>query len=310
MATTSTYTENEFAMTPTEQFEALRPQLFALSYRALGSRSDAEDVVQEAYLRWQRTDHATIESPRAYLMKVVSRLALDVLKSARAKREQYVGVWLPEPLFDRNATATAESSQATPEQQAAQAESLSIAFLFVLETLSAPQRIAFLLHDVFGHGYSEIASVLDASEVACRQHVSRARKLIQERRPFADGRQRIDPARNREVLEQFFAACQGGDAAGLTNLLREDAVFYSDGGGKASAALHPLTGIDRIVRFFLGIAKQASPDATTEITMVNGVPALGLRVAGTLVSLFTFDLDAEGKIGWILVHRNPDKLGV
>ena len=310
MANTSSYTKDELpAMTPTEQFEALRPQLFALSYRALGSRSDAEDIVQEAYLRWQRSDHAAIESPKAYLMKVVSRLALDVLKSARTRREQYVGVWLPEPLFGLNAPVTGRGSRATPEEEAMQAESLSLAFLFVLETLSAPQRIAFLLHDVFGYGYDEVASALDASEVACRQHVSRARKVIQERRPFADGRPRMDAARHREVLEQFFAACLSNDTTGLLNLLREDAVFYSDGGGKAAAALNPLEGPDRIARFFLGIAKQAPPDTTLEIDVVNGVPALRTLVGGTLVSLFTFDLDAEGKIGWILAHRNPDKLG-
>lgn len=303
--TTSTSSQVS-GMTPAEQFETLRPQLFALSYRALGSRAEAEDIVQDAYLRWQSVRHDEVASPKAYLMTTVSRLALDQLKSARRKREEYIGVWLPEPLLKGGASSWPEEEGKSPEQQAAMAESLSTAFLFVLESLSPPERIAFLLHDVFSYEYAEIAAILESSEPACRQLVSRARKHVKERRP----RFPVDPERHRAALDQFFAAVTRQDMTGLLAMLREDAVLYSDGGGKASAAINPVLGADRVARFFIGISKQAPPGLTTEVTEVNGVPTFWLYENGVLTTLFTLDLDEYGRIAWVLAQRNPDKLAV
>ncbi|MFM2125137.1 MAG: hypothetical protein RL328_1588 [Acidobacteriota bacterium] len=282
-------------MTKLEQFEAVRPHLFGLAYRALGARADAEDVVQDAFLRWQAADTSGVESPKAFLTTVVSRLALDQLKSARRKREEYFGVWLPEPVM----------MSPSPEDSVAMAESLSAAFLFVLESLGPAERVAFLLHDVFGEEYAEIAATLETSDENARQLVSRARRHVRERRP----RFVVNPELHREVVRSFVDACVRNDLAGLTGMLRSDAVAYSDGGGKATAAVNPIHGADRVARFFAGIAQKAPPDGWSwKMEDAGGVPSLLLLIGDAVVTLITFDLDEDGKIAWVLAQRNPDKL--
>lgn len=278
-----------------EQFESLRPHLFGLAYRALGSRADAEDVVQDAFLRWQAAD-VQADSPKAYLTTVVSRLSLDQLKSARRRREEYPGVWLPEPI----------GSGASPEESAAMAESLSTAFLFVLESLSPEERVAFLLHDVFNAEYADIASSLKTSQENARQLVSRARKHVRDRRP----KFRVDPEQHRSVLKAFMDAAIRNDLHTLTSLLRADVVTYSDGGGKAAAAVNPVMGADHVARFFAGVARKGGANAAWTIEESGGVPSLFFFDNGRVVTLITLDLDEDGKIAWILVHRNPEKLAL
>lgn len=276
----------------TADFEAARPRLLALAYRTLGSRSDAEDIVQEAFLRWQGAP-VDLDSPRAWLTTVVSRLSLDLLKSARRRREEYPGVWLPEPIAAVN------------QDPIELAESVSTAFLFVLESLSPEERVAFLLREVFGADYSEVADALGASAASCRQLTARARKHIRERRP----RREVKPEQHRAVIAKFFQAVAGGDMAGLLSMMREDAVSYSDGGGKAYAAINPIYGADRIARFFLGLRAKTLAAIDRKIADAGGVPSLWLFEAGHLVALTTFDLDDEGRIATIFIQRNPDKLG-
>ena len=189
-------------------FEELRPQLFALAYRMMGTRADAEDIVQEAFIRWQGADHRDVRSARSYLNAVVARLSLDALKSARRTRETYVGTWLPEPiaLSDR------------PDAQLELADTLSVAFLHVLESLSPAERVAFLMREVFGEDYSQVAAILDTSEANCRQLVARARQHVQSKRP----KYRVDPDRHRQVLREFLMACASDDKNTLVGLLRED----------------------------------------------------------------------------------------
>jgi RNA polymerase sigma-70 factor (ECF subfamily) len=277
-----------------ETFEAVRPHLFGLAYRALGSRADAEDIVQDAYMRWQSADTRDVESPKAFLTTIVSRLALDQLKSARRQREEYFGVWLPEPVMQ----------SASPEDSVAMAESLSTAFLFVLESLAPAERVAFLLHDVFGEEYAEVAATLETTEANARQLVSRARKHVRDRRP----RFHVDPEQHRSVVRTFVEACLRNDLSALTGMLRDDAVLYSDGGGKATAAVNPVHGPDRIARFFSGVAQKAPVGWNWRIEDSGGVPSLLLLIDDAVVTLLTFDLDEEGKIALVLAHRNPDKL--
>ncbi len=207
------------------QFQELQPLLFGLAYRMMGTRADAEDLVQDAYVRWQSAAPDEVRSPKSYLTTVVARLALDRLKAAYRQRETYVGQWLPEPLVEPEGTQTMEM-----------AESLSLAFLHVLESLSPSERVAFLLREVFDADYEEVAAALQTSEANTRQLVARARKRIQDRRP----RFPVDRDRHAVVLREFLNACATGDPAQLTAVLAEDVVLYSDGGGKVSAALNPI----------------------------------------------------------------------
>jgi RNA polymerase sigma-70 factor (ECF subfamily) len=276
------------------EFEALRPQLFALAYRALGTRADAEDVVQDAYLRWEGAE-GEIHSPKAYLMTIVSRLSLDALQSARRQREQYVGVWLPEPV----------AGSPAPSDSVEMTESLSMAFLFLLESLQPSERIAFLLREVFGYDYAEVAGILETSEANARQLVSRAKKHVREGRP----RFTVKPEQHRAALDRFIGAVVTGDVNGLLGLLREDVVTYADGGGKASAALNPIFGADKVARFFAGIGKKAPATGVAwEIKEAAGAPSLWLYLNGRLESLFSFALDEEGRVETIFVLRNPEKL--
>lgn len=300
-----------------EDFEPHRRYLAGMAYRMLGSVAEAEDVVQDAFLRWSSGAGAgeVIEAPRAYLARVVTRLCLDRLKSARARREQYVGTWLPEPLIEPmegGAAATSASAAAgggklaVPGQEAALtlAEDLSFALLVTLETLSPLERAAFLLHDIFDMDFAQIAGVLERSEAAVRQLAARARAHVR------DGRPRFSPPPVADRLHAaFHAAASRGEMAALTELLAEDAVLYSDGGGKRRAALNPIYGRDKILRFFIGVGKKiAATLLPTEIEWVhvNGMPGFLMRGPEGPETMALEIVD--GRIVAIYIIRNPDKL--
>jgi RNA polymerase sigma-70 factor (ECF subfamily) len=276
-------------------FAESRPQLFAVAYRMLGTVTDAEDVLQEAYLRWQAADRADVESPAAYLTTVVTRLCLDVLKSARVQRETYVGPWLPEPLLTETAPDPAETAEL--------ADSLSMAFLVLLESLSPLERAAFLLREVFGYEYADVAAVLERDEAACRQLVSRARRHVESRRPrFPASR-----ADGERLTTEFLVACGTGDVGRLMQLLASDVVLHSDGGGLVTAARRPVFGADDVARFMIGIAKNPPPDVTVRLTLVNGDPGAVVLSAGSVVFVLGLEIEGE-KVTGVNIVRNPEKL--
>lgn len=271
-----------------------RGRLLGLAYRMLGSRSDAEDVVQDAYLRFAGAQD--VHNPEAFLVTVVTRLCLDRLKSAKAQREIYVGPWLPEPVFD----AEGLSADAATEL----ADDLSFALLLALDRLSPLERAAFLLHDVFDTPFSEIASMLDRTEASCRQLASRARRAVRDDRP-APARA---PDNHARLLQAFGEAVTSGDVARLAALLREDAVALTDGGGRKTAALNPIRGADKIARFFIGIAaKNAGHDMRIEPAMINGAAGALLYLDGELDNTMSMAIDGD-RIAAIYIVRNPDKL--
>ena len=291
-------------MSQEEAFQQQRPRLFALAYRMLGSAADAEDVLQDAWLRWQASDVAELESPGAWLTTVVTRLCLDQLKSARVRRESYVGPWLPEPL------PTADSGESAAEPAAADPvalqESLSMAFLVLLEQLSPAERAAYLLHEVFDYSHVEIAPMLGLSPDHCRQLALRARGHLRERRPrFAPSRER-----HERLLHEFLQAIRAGQLEPLQRLLSEDVVMRSDGGGKRSAATKPVYGSERVARFFLGLAsKLPSHPLPIEFRIldVNGWPALLTFEAGQLLHVLSLEGDGS-TIRNVYIVLNPDKL--
>ncbi|MBW3664410.1 MAG: RNA polymerase sigma factor SigJ [Actinobacteria bacterium] len=283
------------AATAAASFEHERPRLAAMAYRMLGSHTEAEDAVQETYLRWAAADQAVIDNVGAWLTTVCTRICLDRLRSATRRRETYVGPWLPEPVL----TDDLDLTEAT-----AMGESLTLAFLVVLESLSPLERVAFLLHDVFEHGYDDIAAVLDRTPDAVRQLVSRARRHLEERRP----RFELDAQRRWEVADAFVAAAAGGDMEGMLALLAPDVVLTADGGGVVSAARRPLEGPDRVTRFLLGLFRQATETVEIVRHAVNGMPALVVRDHGDLVVVFGFDV-ADGVVTAIHAVRNPAKFG-
>jgi RNA polymerase sigma-70 factor (TIGR02957 family) len=278
----------------TEVFAAHRRLLFDVAYRMTGSVADAEDLVQEAWLRWSTVDADEVDNPRAYLVRVVTNLSLTLLTSARARRETYVGPWLPDPLL-----TVPDSSQ-----DAELAESVSMAMLVVLETLSPLERAVFLLHDVFGYPHAEIASIVDRSEAAVRQVASRARAHVAARRPRFD----TDAGVRAAAAERFRAACAGGDLAAVMELLAPDVVCWVDGGGKVAAARRPLVGADHVARWALGIlAKPAARDATLAVAQINGRPGLLATVGGQPAGALTLDL-VDGRVAALRLVVNPDKL--
>jgi RNA polymerase sigma-70 factor (ECF subfamily) len=276
-----------------EAFLELRPALFGLAYRMLGTATEADDVLQEAYLRWSTQDDGRIESPRSFLTSVVVRLCIDQLRSARVRRESYVGQWLPEPL----------STEPEPAESAELVDSLSLAFLVLLEELSPAERAAFILRDVFGHSYAETASMLERSEAASRQLVSRARRRIGSRR------RRFDPDRRagERLAAKFVHACAGGDVDGLLELLAPDVVVWTDGGGLAKAGPRPVVGATRAIRFLVHVAKTLPPDATVRLVGLNGQPGIVIEEAGVPTSATAFDV-IDGVICGVRVVTNPDKL--
>jgi RNA polymerase sigma-70 factor, ECF subfamily len=285
-------------VTETERDE-LRPLLFSIAYRMLGSVAEAEDVVQDAFLREQRAraEGVEIESRRAWLTTVVSRLAVDQLRSARHRREQYVGPWLPEPLLI--------DPEPGPAQAAELADSLSLAFLVMLETLSPLERAVFVLREVFDYGYAEIGEILGRSEESCRQLATRARRHVEERRP----RYEVSQREREEVAARFFAAFERGDTEDLLAVLAPDVVLTGDGGGKAPALPKPLYGAARVAKALAGYGRKASElHASLERVTVNGQPGAILRDAeGRIATVIALQV-AEGAVQGIGSVVNPEKL--
>lgn len=281
-----------------DAFEAERARLVRLAYRMLGERAAAEDVVQETFLRWAKADRAAIANPQAWLTRAASRLAIDALRKAKARREDYVGPWLPEPVVEPLAGLEHE------EEEDDRAERISLGFLHVLERLSPDERAAFILHDAFDCGYDEIAAALKKTEPACRKLVSRARERVRSGRP----RFETDRSVQQRVVAAFMAAAANGDAAAMKALLTEDAIVYSDGGGKVRAALRPLIGPDDAVHVLASVArKYAGQIADVTPVEVNGQFGLALSQNGVLHSLYTADIE-DGRIARLFIIRNPEKL--
>ena len=282
-----------------KEFDELRPSAFAIAYRMLGSVSEAEDVVQEGFLRLHRVREGgeRIESPRAYLSTVVSRLSLDHLRSARVRRETYVGEWLPEPLV---------ASADDPARKAEVADSLSLAFLVLLESLSPEQRAAFLLHDVFAEPYDRVAEIVGTSEQNARQLVTRARRHVEERRPrFEASRQQQE-----QLATRFFAAAEEGDLEGLEELLAHDVVLHADGGGKAPAIARAIHGRARVARTLMAGLRTATRAGgfTLRREEVNGQPgALFFDREGRVAGVMILDV-GDGQVQGVSSIVNPDKL--
>ena len=282
----------------TDPFDSHRRFLTRLAYRMLGSVSDAEDIVQEAWLRWRETDQAEIAQPRAFLARIVTRLCLDQMKSARSRREFYVGSWLPEPLVEAlGGEAPADAGLDAP-----------IALMLALERLSPLERAAFLLHDIFEMDFAEIARTIDRSESACRQLAKRAREHVRIDMP---PRNKVDPAEAKRFVDAFFKAAHKADPSDLQALLAQDVAFHSDGGGKVLAVINPLYGIDRVSRFFAGInAKLAHRDKPTTLfrpVMINGLPGYLSLERGETLQATALDI-RDGRVHAIYIVRNPDKL--
>jgi RNA polymerase sigma-70 factor, ECF subfamily len=288
-------------MSAVESFESLRPMLFSLAYRMLGSVAEAEDVVQEAFLRQQRAvrQGTEVESPKAFLSAIVTRLSIDHLRSAQARREVYVGEWLPEPLL------TDDDPRRDPARQAEQADSLSLAFLVLLEQLTPVEGAVFLLHDVFGYGFDEIAEIVGKSSDNCRQLAVRARRHVDEQKP------RFEASREeRERLAaRFFEAVTDGNLDALVEMLAADVVVYGDGGGKVPSWPRPIVGRDRVSRLFAGLGRQmAGLGITLQPHEVNGQPgALVLDAEERITNVFSLDI-ADGAVQTIRSVINPDKL--
>jgi RNA polymerase sigma-70 factor, ECF subfamily len=281
------------------RYETLRPLLFSIAYRMVGSVSEAEDLVQEAFLRIHRAESegAEVESPKAYLTAVVTRLSIDHLKSARVRREQYVGQWLPEPLLADPAPDAAAHAET--------ADSLSMAFLVLLESLTPVERAVFLLREVFGYEYCAIAKIVDRSEDNCRQLFVRARRHVEEGRPrFEASRQQRD-----ELARRFFAAAEQGDTEALVELLAADVVVYGDGGGKAPSWPRPIYGRERVAKLMAGTVAQAKQlGASLELTHVNGQPGVVFTDPDGLIAV-VMSLDvADGVVQTIRSVINPEKL--
>ena len=271
-----------------------RGRLLGLAYRMLGSRSDAEDVVQDAYLRFAGAQD--VHNAEAFLVTIVTRLCLDRLKSAKAQREVYVGPWLPEPVFD----AEGLSADAATEL----ADDLSFGLLLALDRLSPMERAAFLLHDVFDTPFSEVAAMLDRTEAACRQLASRARRAVRDERPTPTA----TPDSHARLLQAFNDAVASGNVRQLAELLREDAVAITDGGGRKFAARNPIIGADKVARFFIGLAgKIAGQDVRIQPAVINGAVGALLYLDGELDLTLSMAIDGE-KIAAIYIVRNPDKL--
>jgi RNA polymerase sigma-70 factor, ECF subfamily len=285
-------------LTP-EDYAEFRPLMFSIAYRMTGSASDAEDIVQEAFLRLTRVlrDGASIDSPKAYLATVTTRLAISHLRSARVRRESYVGAWLPEPLL--------ADPDSDPAERAEMSDSLSMAFLVLLESLTPTERAVFLLHEVFGYDYKEIAGITGKSETNCRQILVRARHHVD------DGKPRFDASREQrdQVARRFFEAAGGGDLSGLLELLAPDVVMVGDGGGKAWATAQPVSGAERVARLLFGLYRRAPKmGVRVEPAYVNGQPgAVTYDPQDRIVNVFALDI-ADGRVQTIRSILNPDKL--
>ena len=283
-------------MSRSEVFNEYRSLLMSIAYRMLGSLADAEDAVQETFLRWQNAPDENFQTPKAYLSTIVTRLCIDQLRSARSKREVYVGPWLPEPMLT--------SSQKQTISNVELAESLTMAFLVLMESLSPVERAAFLLHEVFDYDYKETAEIVGKTEPNCRQMIHRAKEYIASRH------HRFDPTREEteRVATEFLEATQNGDLSRLMKLFAPDAVLFSDGGGKVRAALNPIHGPDAIARFAIGVVKKnLPPDAVHAPAEVNGQPAFVTWIGGQRASVTVLDI-RDGLIRNVFIVVNPEKL--
>ncbi len=279
-------------------FQSARPRLLGLAYRMLGSRADAEDILQDAWLRYQSAAPESIETPDAWLTTVVTRLSLDRLRRVRVQREVYTGPWLPEPVADADSLS--------PEAATELADDLSFALLLTLERLTPAERAAFLLHDVFDTPFPAVASALERSEAACRQLASRARKAVRQARP----RQSATDADHLALLQQFVTAIGSGQTEGLMQLLATDAIAYADGGGVRLSALNPIRGRRNIARFFAGLARKLSARGTViamQVTTLNARPAVLVHLDGELDQTLSLDV-GDGLIRQVYSVRNPEKL--
>jgi RNA polymerase sigma-70 factor (ECF subfamily) len=278
-------------------FEAHRRHLTGLAYRMLGSVAEAQDVVQDAYLRWHQTDRTAIGDARAFLSRVVTRLCLDQLKSARARHEHYVGPWLPEPVLDESALGAADAA-------GAYAKDLSVALMLTLERLSPLERAAFLLHDVFDMSFDEVADALGRNSATCRQLAARARSHVRASRP----RFRPSAQECERLATAFGVAAQSGDAAALAGLLAEDVTYYSDAGGRMAAALRPVAGRDKVVRLIMGLGKKGlAAIRAVRPAQINGLPGFVIERGAGEVLTMAFDY-RDGVIAGIYLMINPDKL--
>jgi RNA polymerase sigma-70 factor (TIGR02957 family) len=288
-------------MTDDQQtFTDHRNLLFAIAYRLLGSAADAEDVVQDAWFKWSAGDRSQVSDPKSYLARIVSNLSIERLRSTRRQRETYVGPWLPEPILTESDAA----------EDVATAESVSMAMLVVLETLSPIERAVFVLKEVFDFSYGEIAEAVERSESAVRQAGHRAREHVRARRPRFES----DRTKKREATERFFAATMGGDINALMELLAPDVTLWTDGGGKVRQAMRPIIGVANVVRWIAGASSRPYEgveisDMTAEVVEINGGPGIVMRGAGRTIATITVDLDADGRITTVHNVANPDKLG-
>ncbi|MDH7639652.1 sigma-70 family RNA polymerase sigma factor [Sphingomonas oryzagri] len=272
-------------------FEAQRPRLLRLAYRMLGSLAEAEDVVQDAWLRWSRVE-LSVDQPAAYLTRIVTRLCLDQMRSARARHETYVGAWLPDPLVG-------------PTEDEDQADDITLTLMLALERLSPLERAAFLLHDVFGVPLGDVAGTLDRDAAAVRQLASRARRHVQEAKP----RYAVEQADAERITRAFFVAARDGDVTGLRTMLAEDVVLYSDGGGKVLAFHNPIRGLAKMLRLFAGLArKHAYRPELLRLATIDGLPGYVSIDRGQLLQTTALDI-RDGRIVGIYITRNPDKLG-
>ncbi|MEU1477680.1 RNA polymerase sigma-70 factor [Streptomyces sp. NPDC005760] len=284
--------------TETDVFEEHRPVLMGVAYRMLGRVADAEDVVQDAWLRWSAADRSEVREPRAYLVRVTTRLAIDRLRQVKARGETYVGPWLPEPYVTDFGDTVPDTAE-----RAVLADSVSLAVLVVMESLSPLERAVFVLREAFGYPYADIAAMLDRAEPAVRQLAGRARRHVDERRP----RYEVDPVRRRDLTERFLAAAGGGDLEALMSLLAPDVRLVGDSGGKAKAPLRVLESADHVGRFLVGVAGKGVPDVTWRFLELNGGPAVLVLSGGKPDSVFQLDI-LDGRIQSVYIIRNPDKL--
>jgi RNA polymerase sigma factor (sigma-70 family) len=275
----------------TDVFETQRPRLVRLAYRMLGSLAEAEDVVQDAWLRWQDVDHAKVESPPAFLSRIVTRLCLDVMKSARVRRESYVGSWLPEPVIE--------------EDDGVDEDNLTLTLMLALERLSPLERAAFLLHDVFGVALDEVATTIEREPAAVRQLAARARHHVQDARP----RYTVAQDEGSRIAEAFFTASRSGDIAGLRELLAQNVVVKSDGGGKVHAFLNPIVGLQAVLRLYEGLTRKlgVKDGGFYKPVRIDGLPGYVSYERDNVFQTTAFEIE-DGKITTVYITRNPDKL--
>jgi len=279
-----------------EMFHRHRKRLLAIAYRMLGSATDAEDMVQETFIRWQQSSQLEIESPEAFLVTIISRLCLNHLQSAQVKREQYFGQWLPEPVLTGPAADFYLDSQMD--------DSISMAFLVLLERLTPMERAVFLLREVFDYEYAEVANIVEQSEANCRQILRRARQHLKQGRPRFD----TSPKQQEELLHKFIQASSQGDMEGLLALISKEIVLYADGGGKATAVPNPIYGVENVVRFLEGARRKFLPsDLVRTVSQINGAPGVVSYLHGRPHSVLILNVQ-DGRISNIYIVSNPDKL--